>query len=399
MVKNETCIVTIEIKTKDAELTTCPEELGKYKEELIVFLAEKMKCDPKRLVVLSMNPVHDKLNKERHGNTCIYVQVTPVDAPDPKKGYQGLPSRMLANDLETLLKKMNIRNLPNIPTDDHFKPVRQAKQNIKLMRHVHKLVESIPNISQKEAISRIKLGSSAKFGTRELPPVTVIPSVQKSEMLEGADAVAMLKAKNDKLELLLWDKNVAFEVHIVSLFDKLTKRKMWLLWHANVVFERKGLKVMRRMLKQAAWKCLQVWERQYLEAKHYRTVLNKVLRTWRNKALRGAWHTWMAWHNEEKRRRLLKVKIVKQWMQKTLRLAWHSWSSGHEGMKRDQHMMSKVMGNWRHKSIRNSWHTWIAWHAEERHHHLIGLKIMSRMLKKAAYNCLQLWCLYYFENR
>ena len=169
-------------------------------------------------------------------NTVVYVQITPAISPDAAKGHMGHPSRMLAAQLVKLASELDIRQLPGIPVHDHFKPVREAKAKVEEVKQVHKLCTQNPNLSQKEAKSRVRLGANAPKVKLE-PTVEVVPVVQKSVALEGADGIAKLVKRNVELERILWDKMVAYEVHICNLFDKMFLRKTWMGWNAAVTLE------------------------------------------------------------------------------------------------------------------------------------------------------------------
>ena len=92
-------------------------------------------------------------------------------------------------------------------------------------------------------------------------------------------------------------------------------------WIENVIRrrkERKSLHIMSRIYKRLAWKSIRHWEELYLDERHHRNMLKKVVGNFRHKFMCMAWHAWLAQHNEEKRHRNVAIKIMSRWVFKCM---------------------------------------------------------------------------------
>ena len=380
LLQRETRIVALEINTMDQEVTFCPEDTAEYREQLALFLAQKVKCNPDRLCVLptfeKSRGQYELSHESKH--TVIYVQVTPaLHGPMPAQGFLGQPARLVAEELERMARDLDIRTLPQLKLHDHYKPVRQAQRKISHIREVHRLVET-SNISHKEAKKRVKLGGSNSHKSAEPTPMTVTPTVKKSKLLQGADAVDVLNSRIATLERRLWAKHVQWETNIVHVFDRMYKRKGWMQWLDHWNFEKKGLRIMRRVLLVTAWKALRQWESFHAEEKHRRMAGLKLLRQWMNKSIHSAFNSWLEAHKEEKRKRFVMQKIVTRWQKGSMAIFFEYWHYTSTTEGRYERIGGAIARRWMNLSLEHALNKWVSEHREEMHHRKIMLKIMHR---------------------
>ena len=93
------------------------------------------------------------------------------------------------------------RTLPELKVHDHFKPVRQAKAKVSVIRAVHKMVET-HNMSHNEAKKRVMLMPA--MVTREPPAMMVTPTVKQSIMLQVSPSLPLAVSLRLPLSLHLY---------------------------------------------------------------------------------------------------------------------------------------------------------------------------------------------------
>ena len=384
LLKQETSIVRVEVSTKGTHLTHCPDEINEYKHELEIYMSDKLKCDPDRLKVMSAPQ-----KAEVKGHLEINVQIKPSSkGPQLDKGWLGLPSRVLAKQLNDLFVNFDIRNLPGCAVDDPHTIVIKAQEKQAEIRQVHKLCAAQPGISQKDAKKRVKLGSVKPPPAR---PQTVAPVVQNSEVMGGADAISMLTKENERLEKDLWEKKVVWETHIQNIWSKMMRRKFIALWKGAVILESKGLKIMRRALMQCAYKCLLIWEENHKQEKHHRMVGQKMLKLWQNKSMVACYHSWLAHHKIEKEHRHIMRKIVGIMHNRCVVMCFETWQYTTTTEGRMERIGGAIARRWLMLSCAHCIVEWSDHAKAMARERLILTKITTRWLKSSMSHCFDFW--------